>query len=256
MRKALLCVICVSLVVATACNDEYVTAKCVDNGIYSADFGPSRIGNVTMGIINTHRFKPGQVVELFPPVAPATRGTGGSIGTVGAESDLQSDNKPSDSSAVIASDFEIDGDATVQQFSAQIKTELQNNTKLEIKNGVRKAFASPLTLVGANASVKNQILAHPERLYLLVVGAVYADSIQLAYEKANSASASVNVIKVGKFNMHVSYSCSNITGINGVAGQPQPAVAFFYITLKASNGAVDTAPQVDLTQYDLSPAIM
>lgn len=235
-----------------------ITAKCVDtNGITSADFGPSRIGNTSIGILNTHHFVPGTVIELIPPPAGNSGlGTGSQIETVNySASDFVPDDPPADTSQVISTDWEVSASATLPQtVTAQIQSSLKDNTELKVTSGSRHGFAHPLQLIAADTSLTDHILQHTDRTYIVVTGIVNATSVELQYGKQNSAGGDVNVIKVGDFKASVSYNCSNVMQITS-SGATKAGVAFFYTTVGAVNGKTDTVATADLTKYSLSNAI-
>ena len=234
-----------------------ITAKCVDaNGVTSADFGPSRIGNTSIGILNTHHFGPGDVIELIPPGAGGGLGTGSRIETVNyTTTDFVPDDPPADTSQVISTDWEVSASATLPStVTAQIQTSLKNNTELKVTGGSRHGFAHPLQLIATDSNLTNQVLQHPDRTYIVVTGIVNATSVELQYGKQNSVSGEANVIKVGDFKASVSYNCSNVAQINS-SGTTKAGVAFFYTTVAAVNGKVDTVATADLTKYSLANAL-
>lgn len=233
-----------------------VSATCIDNnGVTSADFGPSRVGNTSVGILNTHHFGPGDVIELIPPSGGGTLGTGSRVDTLKySDGDFLSDDPPADASQVIATDWNISADANVPStVTVQVKTDLQNNTQLKITGGSRHAFAHPLDLLSADSDLTTRILGHPDRTYIVVTGIVNATSVSLQYAKQDSGSANVSVVKIGQFDVTISYSCSNVTQI-AASGQTKAGVAFFYTTVGAVNGKVDTVSTADLSKYSLSNA--
>jgi hypothetical protein len=234
-----------------------ITAKCVDNnGVTSADFGPSRIGNTSIGILNTHHFGPGAVIELIPPTSNGL-GTGSQIETLNynAVTDFVPDDPPADTSQVISTDWEISASATLPQtVTAQIQSSLKDNTELKVTSGSRHGFAHPLQLLAADADLTSRILQHPDRTYIVVTGIVNATSVELQYGKQNSGSGEANVIKVGDFKASVSYNCSNVAQITS-SGTTKAGVAFFYTTVAAVNGRVDTTATADLTKYSLTNAV-
>lgn len=235
-----------------------ITAKCVDtNGVTSADFGPSRIGNTSIGILNTHHFGPGVVIELIPPPAGSTSlGTGSQIETVNYNPaiDFVPDDPPADTSQVISTDWEISASATLPQtVTAQIQSSLKDNTELKVISGSRHGFAHPLQLITADTNLTSHILQHTDRTYIVITGIVNATSVELQYGKQNSVGGEANVIKVGDFKASVSYNCSNVAQIVS-SGATKAGVAFFYTTVAAVNGKVDTVATADLTKYSLGNA--
>lgn len=235
-----------------------VTAKCVDNnGVTSADFGPSRVGTTSIGILNTHHFSPGDVIELIPPAQGTTVGTGSRVETLSyTNSDFVGDDPPSDTSQIIGTDWEITASANVPQtVQAQIQSALKSNTALKITGGARHALSKPLQIVAADTDLTKRILAHPDRLYIVVTGIVNATDVSLQYGLQNSVSGSANVVKVGNFAASVSYNCTNVAEIKS-SGETKAGVAFFYTTLGAVNGHVDTVTTADLTKYSIPNAVM
>lgn len=251
------------LMLTTGCPNKQVTAKCVQNAsVTSVDFGPSRVGTTSIGILNTHHFQPGDVIELIPPAAGQTLGSGSRIDTMryDATRDFLVDDPPATTSQVVATDFELSVDAELKAFTAQIQAALKQNTKLTLTAGSRHAFAHPIEILTgtANQSVTTRILAHPERLYIVVSGVVNGASVSLEYVDDKSGKVDVNVLKIPgtKFKIAVSYNCSNVASLTSVPGQPNPAVAFFYTTVAAVNGKVDTVATADLTKYSLANALI
>jgi hypothetical protein len=235
-----------------------ITATCVDNNnVTSADFGPSRIGNTSIGILNTHHFGPGNVIELIPPIGGSGLGTGSLIETLNySPADFVVDDPPADTSQVIATDWEISASANLPQtVQANIQSSLKSNTELKITGGSRHGFAQPLLLIEADNNLKSQILQHTDRTYIVVTGIVNATGVSLQYGKQNSGSGGVSVVKFGNFAASISYNCSNVTTI-APSGQTKAGVAFFYTTVAAVNGKVDTVSTADLTKYSLSNALM
>lgn len=233
-----------------------ITAKCVDNnGVTSADFGPSRIGNTSIGVLNTHHFAPGDVIELIPPAGGAGLGSGSKIDTLNFDnSDFVPDDAPADTSQVVSTDWEISASANLPQtVTAQIQSSLKNNTELKIISGSRHGFAHPLQLIGADTNLATRILQHADRSYVVVTGIVNATSVSLQYGKQDSGSGEVNVLKFGDFKASVSYNCSNVAQIAS-SGTTKAGVAFFYTTVGVVNGKVDTVATADLTKYSLSQA--
>jgi hypothetical protein len=250
------------LIFCSSCNETGV-ATCHLGSQLSADFGPTQFGSTTIGILNTHRFVPGYLVELIPPPAGSsanTLGTGSVVGVLKTSlGDLHTDNPPSDTDNVVSAEFDISGDAKVKAFEAQIKTALSKSTEIKVGSGQRKSFANPLALFDMvdNSSFKQRIIDHPDRLYVLVTGAVFASSISLQYKDETDVNAKVNVVKIaGQFSVDITYKCSELESINSVAGSGNAAVAFFYSTLKANAGKVDTTTTADLTKYSLPNALI
>ena len=259
LRRSLNLLLLTPVVLLWGCpKNVNVTAKCVDNnGITSADFGPSRIGNTSIGILNTHHFGPGSVIELIPPTGSGL-GTGSQIDTLNfnPSTDFVPDDPPADTSQVISTDWEISASASLPQtVTAQIQSSLKDNTELKVTGGSRHGFAHPLQLLNADANLTKIILQHPDRTYVIVTGIVNATSVSLQYGKQNSASGDVNVIKVGEFKASVSYNCSNVATITS-SGTTKAGVAFFYTTVAAVNGTVSTVTTADLTKYSLPNAFM
>jgi hypothetical protein len=254
--QVLIVITALGCLLLTGCpEDTTVKATCVPGKEFSADFGPSRVDNLSIGLINTHHFKPGHIVELIEPVVDGQKGTGSVVSTV-ANTGLDQADPPATLSAVVTSDFKLDGDANViNQFSAQIQAELASSTKLSVTEGQRQSITKPLETLSRDGEVTKMILAHPDRIYVYVTGAVYAKGLDLTYQKSQQGGSSVNVIKLGTFNVHTSYDCSNLTSLHQVDGSPKPAVAFFYTTLKAQNGQVTTVSTVDLSKYNLVNAL-
>jgi hypothetical protein len=239
---------------------ENAVVTCKLGSQLSADFGPTQFGSTTIGILNTHRFVPGYFIELFPPqVGSSAPGTGSVVGVLKTlETDIHSDNPPSDTENVVTSEFDVSGDAKVKAVEVQIKTALSKSTQIKIGSGQRKSFSEPLALLdrAENSSFKQRILDHPDRLYVLVTGAVYASSISLQYKDETDVNAKVNVVKItGEFSVDISYKCSELESMKAVTGSASPAVAFFYSTLHNSSGKVDTTITADLTKYALPNAI-
>jgi hypothetical protein len=248
---------------ACGCNCKQVTAKCTDKAdITSVDFGPSRVGTTSIGILNTHHFQVGDVIELIPPQAGQQLGTGSRVDTLtyNDAQDFLPDDPPATASQVVATDFELNVDAELKAFTAQIKTALQNDTKLTLTEGSRHALAHPLEILGSasNRSVSQRILEHPDRQYIVVTGIVNGKDVKLEYQSDKSGSVKVNVLKIPgtKFSAEVTYSCSNVTNLNSVAGQPKAGLAFFYTTVGAVNAKVDTIATADLTKYSLVNAVL
>jgi hypothetical protein len=244
------------------CDCKQITAKCVDKSdTTSVDFGPSRIGTTSIGILNTHHFNVGDVIELIPPTAGATYGTGSRYDTLKyADTDFVADDPPSTVSQVISTEFDVDVDASLKAFTAQIKDALKNNTKLTLTAGSRHALAHPLDILAnsSNDNVDKQIIKHPDRIYVLITGVVNAQELKLEYATSNSASGSVNILKIPgtKFSAEVTYNCSNVADLNSVAGEKKAGLAFFYTTVAAPNGKIDTVTTADLSKYALSNALL
>jgi hypothetical protein len=203
---------------------------------------------------------PGMVIELIPPTTGQTLGTGSQVDSLHyAASDFLTDDPPTTTSQVVATDFELTVDADLKAFTAGIKAALKQNTKLTLTSGSRHSLAHPLDLVGAtaNASISSRILQHPDRLYVLVTGVVNATDLSLQYQTSDSSSANVNILKIPgtKFSVNVTYDCSNVTELKS-AGTAAAGVAFFYTTLGVTNGKVDTVPTADLSKYSLVNAVM
>jgi hypothetical protein len=261
MKRAILLCLTLTLVafLLTACNDRQVVAKCVaktDNT--SVDFGPGRISTVSFGIMNTHHFEPGDVIELIPPAAGQELGTGSRLDTLSyKKGDFQPDDPPATTSNVVATDFELDTDADVKAFSAEITAALKQNTILKLSNGSRHSFAHPLQLILSlsNQPIRVHILNHPRRTYIIVTGVINADSFDLEFLQNNDLNGTANLLKIPgtKYNLHITYNCSNITNLKS-SGKTQAGLAFFYTTVAAVNGKVDTVTTADLTKYNLSNA--
>jgi hypothetical protein len=243
------------------CNCKQVTAICMDkSSTTSVDFGPSRAGTTSIGILNTHHFPVGAVLELIPPSASESYGTGSVVDTLRyADAEFVPDDPPSNVSQVIATDFEVDVDAQLKAFTAVIKAALKNDTKLALTEGTRHALAHPVDLVlnSENNNIDARILAHPDRTYVLVTGIVNAKELKLEYSKDQSGSVNVNIMKVPgtKFSAEVTYKCSNIADLSSVAGEKKAGLAFFYSTFGVVNGKVDTITTADLSKYSLSNAL-
>jgi hypothetical protein len=263
MRRVPASIVCIAAVLLTGCHDTYnAVATCTNKAdITSVDFGPSRVGTTSIGILNTHHFLPGDVIELIPPQTGQTLGTGSRIDTLkyAAATDFLPDDPPTTTSQVIATDFELTVDAELKAFTATIQSALKQNTQLTLTAGSRHALAHPLDIISntSNQSIQTQIIQHPERLYVVVTGVVNGTDLGLQYSTNNNANASVNVLKLPgtKFSVNISYVCSNVTSLKS-AGQSPSGLAFFYTTVAFSNGKVDTVTTADLTKYTLPNALL
>lgn len=244
-------------IAAAACNTP-VTATCTSpQNITSVDFGPSRVGNTSIGILNTHHFAPGNVIELIPPVAGAQLGSGSMIDTLtyNASTDFELDDPPTTVSQVIGTDFELTLDAKLRQYEDAIKAALKSNTQLVVTDGSRHALMHPLDVISApaNRSLVSHILQHPERAYIVVTGVVNAKEISLQYGSSNNASNTLTIPGTN-VTINVTYNCSNVADLKS-AGDSKSGLAFYYTTVGAVNNKVDTVPTADLTKYQLANAI-
>jgi hypothetical protein len=240
------------------CDQKHITATCTNKAdVTSVDFGPSRVGTTSIGILNTHHFDPGYVIELIPPETGQALGTGSHIGTLkyDATKDFLPDDAPTTTSQVIATDFDLDVDVELKAFTAQIQAALKKNTQLTLTGGSRHSLAQPLDILYAdsNKAVADRILQHPKRVYIVVTGIVNGSGLALQYQDNNSGKADVNIIKIPgtKFSASVSYNCSNMTTLTAT-GQSKAGLAFFYTTVQAVNGKADTVATADLTKYALA----
>jgi hypothetical protein len=234
------------------------TATCTNKAdITSVDFGPTRVGTTSIGLLNTHHFGPGDLIELVPPQAGQTLGSGSRVDTLSFPSSaFVPDDPPTTTSQVISTDFELSVDAELKAFTAQIQTALTQNTQLVLTGGSRHALQHPLDILNASQSDTSRILQHPDRLYILVNGIVNGTDVSLQYANSKTGSANVSILKIPgtKFNVSVTYKCSNVTELKATGSSPA-GLAFFYMTLQAVSGKVDTVATADLTKYSLSNAL-
>lgn len=229
-----------------------VTVTCAPRSdVTSADFGQSRTGNTSLGILNTHQFQPGYVIELIPSQDGNSVGSASHPKTLTTTAaDFIPDNPPTTISQVIGSDFTVSGDAEVQAFSTQIQAELKSNTQLKLTGGSRHELKDTMGLLNSNKDVSDYILAHPGRTYMIITGIANGTDLSLQYSTDKSGQANVNVLKIPgtKFTFSVAYNCSNVAELQA-SGQTPTGLAFFYTTVGVVNGKIDTVQTADLTKY-------
>jgi hypothetical protein len=229
-----------------------VTAKCTSNSLdrVSADFGPTSIGNTSVGLLNTHQLAPGYLLELDPKTHS------GGVPLVVSYTDV--DFAPPENAVsivkLIAMNFELTTTADLPKVvQAELTTKLAADSALDLKNGRRFTLRDPIRLVEMDQNAKARIINHPDRIYLFVSAVVRASSLELKYTKSDDVTGHANIIKIGNFSVNVHYDCKDTTSLSG----DKAPVGWFYVRLKATGEKIDTDnTPVNLAEYDLSHAIL
>lgn len=236
-----------SLVLASGCCRTKTGAARVNCGSLSMYQGE-------VGTLNTPQLKLGHVITLSPhtkrafPVGlfrPATNQIDfGSTIEALAES--------------FKSQFTVDFDATIPQ-SIQVRASnvIAKTSVLVITNLSRHDILNPLEFLNQNSNAVNQIQANsaPSNHLIFVTTMIPATYLKLASTNSLHASASVDVIKVGNYNLHLSYSCND--ELLRVARDQGSGAFFKYIPIQASSNRITFALDFSerLSDYDFSSAL-
>lgn len=258
--------VCASLIAfQVACVKERtikVTCGPTDAEAVSADFGSPNVAGISIGLLNSHQFSPGMILELVPP-APGEKAGHGSIPYVVqvSDADFAPVQPEATISKVVSANFEVQADVDVKKAAEianiDLKNTITNDTKLTVSNAQRKTLRDPIGLLNADSKAVARI-GHTDNRYVLVSAVSYGDSVALSYQAHAASSTDVNVIKFADFKLNITWDCSDVANINSnaqKAGSGKAAVLFFYVPVTVRDGKVDTDNRsLDLTQYHLANA--
>ncbi len=139
------------------------------------------------------------------------------------------------------------------QVKGEIKSEIDNETTFFLSNCVRKNIEHiPQRLNYVNskdpqnyeAPLKNNV----NTIIAVVTSMTYADRFEFRLRKQSDASASLNTITVGNYNLKVNYSCQN--GLNIHAKQDGIFYKVNYYTLHLNNFVL-LAKRINLNEYEM-----
>jgi hypothetical protein len=256
-----------ALLSVVACHDRIIKVTCgpSDNDTISADFGSPNIAGISIGLLNTHQFSPGTLLQLSPAPAGQTFGSGAAPYVLDVkDSDFAPAQPEATISKVVSADFSVEAGADVTAAataaSIDLKTEINSNTTLTATNAQRKTLRDPLGLLSLDSRAMTILKQGTDSKFVVVSAVSIGDSVSLGYKGSTSVSGNADV-KVGKFNLTINYDCSDVASINQAAsgaGAQKASLLFFYVPVKlGADGAVqvDTAAP-DLTKYRFVAADM
>ena len=266
-RAASLMLVVVCFLFESSCQKERtikVTCGPTDAEAVSADFGSPNVAGISIGLLNSHQFSPGMLLELFPPAGQDQFGHGDVpyVVKVDDANDFAPLQPEATISKVVSANFNVQMDADVQQAAAQmsidIKSMIKNDTKLTATNAQRKTLRDPIGLLNGDSKAVDRIKGHPDNRYVIISAVSLGDAVNLSYQASTSVSSDVNVIKFGKFKLDINWDCSDIAQINSNASAApahRTAILFFYVPVTYKDGKIDTdARPLDLTKYHLANA--
>ena len=239
-----------------------VTCGPTDAEAVSADFGSPNVAGISIGLLNSHQFSPGMILELVPPASGEKFGRGSVPYVVQvSDADYAPVQPEATISKVVSANFEVDADVDVKKAvevaNIDLKNKITNNTSLTVTNAQRKTLRDPIGLLNGDSKAVVRI-SHLDNRYVFISAVSYGDNVGLSY-KANAASTTdVNVIKFADFKLNITWDCADVANINSnaqKAGSGKAAVLFFYVPVTMRDGKVDTdSRSLDLTQYHLANA--
>jgi hypothetical protein len=136
---------------------------------------------------------------------------------------------------------------------ADVKSEISNNTTFFLSNSVRKNVINPSTEINQTSifpTLKSAIQNNNDVICMFVSGIVYADKFEFRVKKSSQTEASTNIIKVGEFNVKVSYDCQGSLIVDAKKGGVFFKSSFFRLD-DAKNQLVVHASDIDLSKYKL-----
>jgi hypothetical protein len=244
-----------------ACNDRTIKVTCgpSNSDTISADFGSPNLAGISIGLLNTHQFSPGTLLQLSPAAPGQTLGSGSAPYVLkSTDSDFAPLQPEATISKVVGSDFSVEADADVTQTAASLsidlKSEIISNTSLTVTNAQRKTLRDPINLLNTDTRALTIMKQGSDSKFVVVYAVSYGDGVSLSYTGKTTVAGQANVLKVGKFTLNITYDCSDVASINQTAQAAptqKPSLLFFYVPVKLGpdgNVQVDTAAP-DLTQY-------
>jgi len=266
-RKVLMgLAVCTSLLACQfACLKERtikVTCGPTDAEAVSADFGSPNVAGISIGLLNSHQFAPGMILELVPPATGEKFGHGSVPYVVQvSDADFAPVQPEATINKVVSANFEVDADVDVKKAAEianiDLKNKITNDTTLTVTNAQRKTLRNPIGLLNADPNAVARI-NHPDNRYVFISAVSYGDSVSLTYKANASSTSDVNVIKFADFKLDITWACSDVASINDAAqkaGSGKAAILFFYVPVTFRDGKVDTdSRSLDLTQYHLGNA--
>jgi hypothetical protein len=207
-----------------------------------------------IGALNTPQLKLGHVIVLSEPDKKAFQ-----IGLYRPGAN-QIDMGPTNKALMesFKSQFTIDFDATIPQgIQISASNTIAKTTVLVITNYSRVDIQEPIQFLNQNTNAISAIQAasSPSNHVIFVTTIVPAEFLKLAATNTLDASATANLVKVGNYKLHITYSCND--ELLRLAEDRGSGAFFKYIPIRATNDHVIQAQGFSekLSDYDFSQAL-
>jgi hypothetical protein len=206
-----------------------------------------------VGVLNMPHFGLGDVILL-----DTIHKTGQYILHCQIQSNNISTTPPIDSIVILTSTgFSIDLKGKVTKanadIQAEVKSSISNNTTFFLSNSIRKNALNPTSEINIGTAfepIKSALINNNNVVCMFISGIVYANKFEFRVKKSAQAEANANIIKVGDFNVNVSYNCQGSLELDAKNG----GIFFkgtFYKLNSAQNSLVLFTSNIDLSKYKL-----
>lgn len=144
---------------------------------------------------------------------------------------------------------------------AALKSYISAMTLLDATNVIRKSVIDVAGLINGNQEAMKAINsisppASNSLNYIMVVSTVtYVDALNIELDNASKVTANVSAMKIGNYNLSVTYKCENALTVSGPG-----AGAFFKVTTlkfvpEEHRVFIDASADINLSDYNLIPAV-
>ena len=243
--------------VACTHRNRIVTVECgVPPGIaLGASVEDSFEGPRTLGLMNSHPFSPGVLLELSPAAEGRSAARLIASYTVKVStSDLLPPRQDSSfwnlSSAELSLKFEVDHIENGVEERNSLADRIARNTTAVVDGSERVMLRDPLALLNADERAQQFVRAGgAQSRFVMVTGLLYGDRIDLVgLNYSNRPEIAVNTVTLRDVYLHYKFSCSTIDSINAKAqlvGKAVPVASIYRSVRFLEAGKI--------TWYDRSP---